>query len=58
MPSNEVRSARGMLSVHCLGLISSIAGGGIHQAVPIRNIVAKFLSQLNFVMMCVKQPVL
>ena len=23
-----------MLSVHCLGLISSIAGGGIHQAVP------------------------
>ena len=28
-----------MLSVHCLELISSIAGGGIHQAVPIRNIV-------------------
>ena len=23
-----------MLSVHCLELISSIAGGGIHQAVP------------------------
>ena len=44
-----------MLSVHCLGLISSIAGGGVHQAVPIRNIVAKFL---YFVMMCVKQPVL
>ena len=44
MPSNEVRRARGMLPVHCLG---SIAGGGIHQAVPIRNIVAKFLSQLN-----------
>ena len=36
-----------MLSVHCLELISSIAGGGIHQAVPIRNIVAKFLSQLS-----------
>ena len=47
MPSNEVRRARGMLPVHCLELISSIAGGGIHQAVPIRNIVAKFLSQLN-----------
>ena len=47
MPSNEVRRARGMLPVHCLGLISSIAGGGIHQAVPIRNIVAKFLSQLS-----------
>ena len=47
-----------MLSVHCLELISSIAGGGIHQAVPIRNIVAKFLSQFNFVMMCIKQPVL
>ena len=47
-----------MLSVHCLELISSIAGGGIHQAVPIRNIVAKFLSQLNFVMMCVQQTVL
>ena len=36
-----------MLSVHCLELISSIAGGGIHQAVPIRNIVAKFLSLCN-----------
>ena len=53
MPSNEVRRARGMPSVHCLELISSIAGGGIHQA--------KHCSQVLIpvkLMMCVKQPVL
>ena len=43
-----------MLSVHCLELISSIAGGGIHQAVPICR---QVLIPVKL-MMCVKQPVL